>query len=204
MVNFNDELFGKPINLNNSNGSLGANAMISQFLKVKNTYKTKIHDLVGEDTNARRYYCEDDCAYIFSVEIMKSLVKAIECSDSGKGCVILFQGIRKCNGAEQNNFIFGRPTVIATAYEYSGDKLKHIQVDNVVPLKNNTNFQDKVDGYEHPGDGKSKNKDVNINSLLSDLTSPVVKRSDSEDSDVEYEIITPITDSDLKDGWTNL
>ena len=150
--------FGTSILLKNTpDKGMGAHAMISQFLNIKKFYKSKIDSVTKEDPHASRYFCKNDCAYIFDVDILETLVKAIrEVGEKGDGCVVLFQGLRKENiikNDDKKGATFGRPTLIAVPYKVNKDgNFENFQFD----YAENNDIQNSslVDGFEHPGDGK--------------------------------------------------
>jgi hypothetical protein len=205
--------FGKPIKLDTSKSEpkgkesaqtlIGANAMISQFLNMKHNYEKILKDATDGDKHAQRYFCEDDCAYIFSVNVMEALVNEIRKEGKdGDGCVVLFQGLRKEIVTPGNKHIFGRPTLIATAYKLGDDNnFYNIPVTEFKGFDDNGNpiITNNVEAFEHPGDGNGKTLKI---SLETDYKSPVVDSVDSSDSDIEFRIKSEIKEKDLIIGWT--
>jgi hypothetical protein len=201
MLNVKDRRFGKEISLKNRDGEMGANAMISQFLNMKKRYKRKLGIMIEDDHHANRYFCNNDCAYIFSVEILEAIVKAIK--DKNKdGALVLFQGLRKetkKEGKGKGICGFGRPTLIATAYvkdidENKKDVLKRVQIPWEKAVDNDT------DGFEHPGDGTGGNLLFFSEEVTdSDITVPVVTPGTDND-DTDYMIKDELTENDAI-GW---
>jgi hypothetical protein len=199
MLNLNESRFGKPISLKNTGGTLGANAMISQFINVKKNNKKRLCSIFEGDNHAYRYFCNDDCAYIFDVKILEAIVSAIKIhgGDEG-GCVVLFQGLRKdeVNKGNKKDCHFGRPTLIATAYKNTGESLERVQIPWSFGTSKKNNSDD-VDGFEHPGDGTGGTNPFTGASIENDVTWPVVHPSNA-DSDTDFEINDTITNLD---GW---
>jgi len=197
MLNVNDLRFGKEISLKNTEGEIGANAMISQFLNMKKRYKKKLGTLVDDDHHAYRYFCNNDCAYIFSVEILEAIVNAIRKDKKKGGALVLFQGLRKetkKEGIGKGVCGFGRPTLIATAYVNEKDGLKRVQIPWNKAENNDT------DGFEHPGDGTGGpalffSEEATVN----DLTGPVVTPA-GDNNDTDYIIKDHLTEKDTV-GW---
>jgi hypothetical protein len=182
MLDFSTPPFGKPIRLKNSLrkksktpiepgkpdpnccNELGANAMVSQFLNMKSNYRDKLQQMTGSDHHAVRYYCNNDCAFIFDVKHMKALIKAIEDKHNRAqgGCVVLYMGLRKSSREDKNNqqknCSFGRPTIIALPYIITeNDTIKHVQVkkEHIEGIFETEDLEPPYDGYEHPGNGNS-------------------------------------------------
>lgn len=164
MVNLTGKEFGQPIQFKNienadSNGyTMGANEMVSRFVDIKNLYKFDLNRLVAGNEHARRYYCENDCAYIFDVKFLRAIVETIEKHEDGNGCMVLFQGLRKDDVAVVDNeksSVIGRPTIIATAYAANDAGLTHLKIDKTTIHDKLGLTDDDCDGFEHPGDGSS-------------------------------------------------
>lgn len=236
--------FGKAINFENTpkaeaenrqqraqgsspTNQMGANAMVSQFVNMKRNYREDLQLLTGSDSHALRHFCGDDCAFIFDVKFMKTIVETIEKNQEtdehghGKGgCMVLFQGLRKdkmeieqkdADGEEKTICVFGRPTLIAAAYVWEGNHLCHKQVDEDA-AKNNMleNVSGRADGFEHPGDGNSKAAKIFFEKFALGNTNeqdpkefiPRVLDAGGDDDDTDFKIRTTLTDDRLK-GWVS-
>jgi len=200
--------YGRPISLENTIEPdsklhvMGAHSMISQFLNVKLNYKEDLESLTAGDTHAKRYFCNDDIAFVFNVDIMRAIVNEIDKDkkNEGKGCVVFFQGLRKSlvdKNHPSKGFSFGRPTLIATAYKQdpvTGD-LHHTSVE-YTPYKKEV--ADKFEAFEHPGDGTGGTSLQSVNPMG---MSPVVHRNcENENSDLcdtDFSINTCIKKDEL-------
>ena len=209
MLRLNASEFGKPIRFKNSQkkdkvkneikSQMGANAMVSQFLNVKSNYRQDLESIVGSDYHAHRYFCFDDCAYIFDIDIMRALIKVIESNQKQQekepqGCVVLFQGLRKSHsdGADnKEDCPFGRPTLIASVYVVEGDTLKHVQITQAdLPAHMKEGNDDPAyDGIEHPGNG---NSGTPPGITKNTKNHPKVVHKNCEDEDTDYGINTLI------------
>ncbi|MET0637741.1 MAG: hypothetical protein ABWZ25_17055 [Chitinophagaceae bacterium] len=216
-ITTSDPQYGLPIKFPNSSvntivgndsvpvGQLGADAMVSQFLNVRNNYRADLEDLTGSDIHAFRYFCYDDCAYIFDVEIMRALINTIDKnkekdleSDQSAGCVVLFQGMRKSPIDENDlskGYSFGRPTIVATPYilRKNGD-LVHKQVTELSELHKETRGMLPADGFEHPGNGNSGGstlKQPTSRQTVGEYLPKVVEKC-GEHSDTDYRILRMI------------
>lgn len=206
MVSLSQPPFGKPIQFKNSvsasGNTIGANAMISQFLNLKNNYREILDDLAGSDHHARRYFCYDDCAYIFDIKFMKSLIAAIEADASANneepnGCVVLFQGLRKSrieSTVAHSKCTFGRPTIIAAAYKQVDNMLVHVKVkeEHIREFAPEAIGDDEeYDAIEHPGNGNSgmPPPPAELRNAKS-MKEPTVVRHGGEDEDTDYSIQT--------------
>lgn len=205
MPDFNLPQYGAPIMFNNTVSEMGANAMVSQFLNLKKKYKKRLLSMVdpqnGErDPHACRFFCEYDCAYVFNAEKIQALLDAIKATKKDKdgtevkdGCLILFSGLRK--DFDYGN-AFGRPTVIACAYEASSDGLMvHKKIS--YPSKENKKVMTSIDGFEHPGDGITSPPPFKA-SFSDELTSTMVKLNQNPMGDTDYVICQNI---DLMNGF---
>jgi hypothetical protein len=181
-----DPAFGRPIQFkttasaHNRSGrvtknEMGADAMVSQFLNIKRNYHDRLREIVRNDRHAGRFFCMDDCAFIFDVNIMRTLVQTIENygGKNGPGGVFLFQGLKKARPGEritasqqepevkpQQSCSFGRPTLIAAAYGRDKDgNYVHLRIPQSIiknTLPNHKDFtEEEYDGFQHPGNGNS-------------------------------------------------
>jgi hypothetical protein len=226
--------FGRPIKFKTSPGEslnakgerknqMGGDAMVSQFINVKKNYHDRLKEIAASDRHARRYFCMDDCAFIFDYKVMKALVEVIEKKFEEKkiplnkrnGGIFLFQGLKKGRRKQQsaqNNEppAFGRPTLIAAPY-YKADakNYQHIPFQaNILrkwfPQEYNDKFvDDQYDGFQHPGNGNSGAGDPPpLEATERTLTDrPVVVEAGDENDDTDYVIKPIITVDDLK-TWT--
>ena len=186
--------FGLPISLhnavNNGNHVMGANALLSQFLNVKKNYRKDLDSLTEGDVHACRYFCADDIAYVFSIDIMKAIAAAIEShGPKTEGCVIFFQGLRKekinlPDGSQP--LAFGRPTLIATAYVAQDDNLQRIDIP--FPLGS----KDTVEAFEHPGDGTGGTTPSSLFTLQSPNPSTVIRPNDDPLGEADFTIMDTI------------
>lgn len=203
MLKLNSPKFGRAIRFKET-ASMSANEMVSHFVKIKNFYRTQLTKLVGGHADALRYYCANDCAYIFDAGFLKAIVRTIEEKGSGKGCMVLFQGLRTEGETAGPH---GRPTIIATAYaakEDAGGKffLEHLPIaKDAMPVL----LDDDYDGIEHPGDGSSPNSKIFMSAAGSQANEedaddwrPVVL--DPSDGETDYVIKKIITEDELK-AW---
>ncbi len=203
MLNLKSPKFGKPIRFKET-ATMGANEMVSHFVKIKNYYRTQLAKLVGGHADALRYYCANDCAYIFDLGFLKAIVRTIEEKGSGEGCMVLFQGLRK---EGETTGPHGRPTIIATAYalkEDAGGKffLEHLLITkDTMPVL----LDDDYDGIEHPGDGSSPNAKIFMSAAGSQVSEedaddwrPIVLKPG--DGETDYVIKKTITEEELK-AW---
>ena len=211
MLDLTKPEFGQPISFENTkNGDdsvMGAHSMVSQYLNIKKNYCAHLTAMTAGDNHAYRYFCHDDCAYVFSVDILEALVLAIrgktdKPEEKKDGCVIFFQGVKKDLDKKDpsKGYYFGRPTIIAAAYKLEADgSLQHVPSD--YPTSSEKSGKKELsggsDGFEHPGNGSSTGiypppPPPKEKRAASDLTAPVIARVDQEYAGTDFMILKKI------------
>jgi hypothetical protein len=204
--------FGKPIQFKNyppksKTGAAsdanrqGANAMVSQYLNVKKNYKERLRTMTEGDIHAFRFYCENDCAFIFDLDIMQALINAVN-REKGKSkkeaLVVLFQGLKKTHLGAEKGCAFGLPTMIAAAYVKSKkDTYVHVPIKEddlpVEYVKDDGDVDPPFDGFQHPGNGNSgsfKFTDEGFVEVKANAAKPptVVRHASNDEADTDFTI----------------
>ena len=139
--------FGTPITLGDGSTPELGNGMIKKFLEIKRDYKIALQALTSAvgDIHAKRFFCEDDCMYVFPRASIEALMTVLATNPHPNDSVVLFYGCRKDNLASGTPV--GRPTLIALPYKYNSatDDIERIPVSA------------SIDGFEHPGGAKAAN-----------------------------------------------
>jgi|GEM_PF-5374910 len=181
-----DPIYGGPIDFKNKNSKMGADAMISQFLNIKQRYRQRLTEVTAGDDDAQRYFCSDDCAYVFTAQKLKDLIDSLP--NKEKDCVVFFQGLKKQAGTD-GVFKFGRPILIACAYKMEGETLTWIPINTTDESDNPVT----ADALEHPGDGTGGTGETN--------NSVVVTRNNDPDADTEFSIRLSFNGTDLNNSF---
>lgn len=217
--------FGKPIKFGNfprkksKTGSdseanrQGANAMVSQFINVRKNYREKLKEMTSGDIHAQRFFCENDCAFIFDVAIMKTLIRTVERKKVKKpkdAVIILFQGLKKAK-FEGYGCAFGTPTLIAAVYvKNEAGEFEHVPIEqndlSQEYLKDGDDIDPPFDGFQHPGNGNSgtlRFTGVGFEDVKANAAQPpvVVSHAESDEDDTDFVIRTKM-DISVFQNWT--
>jgi len=197
----------------------GANAMISQFVNVKKNYKKRLNELTAGDIHAQRFLCENDCAFMFDVGIMKTLIAAAEAGNPenpkkpDSAVIVLFQGLKKIQLGAGKGCAFGLPTLIATVYtKYGNENYKHVKIrkehfaeDYVKEL---ADVEPPFDGFQHPGNGNSESLKFTgdeFEDVTANVAKPprVLRYAAKDEYDTDF-VILPELDVAFVKEWYNL